>query len=109
MAVLSITSAKVTGVKPTYVAATATGDEVPGVERAALLVKNGGTAAITVSVLVPGKTQFEQDQPDVPVSIPAGEERLIGPMARGLVNPDTNTVQFTYSAVTSVTIAAIAV
>lgn len=55
--------------------------------RGFLWVKNaaaGGT--ITVQISVPGNT-FGIANPDISVSIPDGEQRLIGPLVPGLAEP----------------------
>jgi hypothetical protein len=109
VAALSYQRAALTGTKPTYAAASASGDTIPGGGDGALHVKNGSAAAISVTVKVPGKTDFGLDQPDIVVSVPASEDRLIGPMRSGLVNAEVGAVEVTYSDVTSVTVAALAI
>lgn len=109
MANLSVQRAVLTGLAPNFVAASVGGDSVPPAGAAALIVKNGGASAITVTVATPGKTEFGLDQPDLTISVPAGGERFIGPLTNRLVDPDTGGIQVTYSAVTSVTVAVVAV
>lgn len=94
-----------TGTQPTYNAAAAGGDKFAYTANAFIHVKNGDTAAHTVSVVsqyapVPGIAPA-----DIAVSIPAGEERMIGPFNRQFFENADGDVELTYDAVTSVTLA----
>lgn len=116
MATLTVQNASLDGLEPTYAAADAAGDEFSGQEtglavtaRVLLHVKNGDASPHTVTVA------SQVDTPpagtaaaDKVVSIPAGEERIIGRFPAGLVDAD-GLVHVTYDAVTSVTVAAIRV
>jgi hypothetical protein len=104
---LSPIRVKITGIAPAPVAADALGDSLPAGNTFAL-VKNSSAGSINVTVVVPGTTRFEQDEPDVVVAVPAGGERLIGPLSPALANAETGLVDLTYSAVASVTVAALA-
>lgn len=108
MAALTYAQASLTGADPGFAAADAAGDVLPAHPNGFLVVRNDSAAAVTVTVVTPGKSRFGvADEPDVTVSVPAGGERLIGPMERGLVTSDQGGVVIDYSAVTSVTRAAI--
>jgi len=109
MAVLTVQKVLQTGLKPTFQAADVAGDQVPVASNRFLHVKNGGASEITVTL----KSQRACDQGtvhDIPVTVPAGEDRLIG-FER---DPDrfansSGRAEFIYSDVTSVTVAALEV
>lgn len=108
MATLAYQQSKLAGSTITSVAASAGGDKVTPNGRGALLVTNGDVASKTVTVVTPGNTQYGQDDPDVAVTVAAGATALIGPFPQGLAGTD-GLVAITYSAVASVTVAAIAI
>lgn len=105
MSDLAYQSAAVTGTALNFTAAAGGGDTVPVSARGLLLVKNGDASAKTVTVVVPG-TKFSQALPDVPVVVAAGATAAIGPFPADLDN-GSGLVNITYSAVTSVTVAAV--
>lgn len=94
------------GLKPSYSAAASGGDQWANGGRDMIHVKNGDTASHTVTV-ASQLSSFPQgaSKSDVAVSVPAGEERFIGPFAKGAFNDSAGNTQITYDAVTSVTIA----
>ena len=119
MAALTVQNIAPSGVAPSYSAAAAGGDTIAagpaGAERCFLHVKNGGGSAITVtinpvsptSVRTPGVGPLAV--PALSVSVPATNgERMIGPFAQAYIDPTTGNVSLSYSAVTSVTVAALA-
>lgn len=111
MAVLTPQTIGVTGTLVTYAAATsgAGGDTVDGSladGRTWFEVNNGSGGSINAILDVPGTT-FGQANADVTVAVAAGAIRRIGPIVPALVDPTTNTAKITYSAVTSVTVAAV--
>jgi hypothetical protein len=112
MAVLSVQRAiPGTGLNPTYASAAGGGDSYPASGVELLHVKNGGGAPITLTVEGPNVDNFgtSGDNHDQAYTIPNGGERFIrvSNMAR---HRDANgSVQLTYSAVTSVTIAVLSV
>jgi hypothetical protein len=78
-------------------------DLIAGADRRFVWIKNGGGVSTNVTIAVPGST-FGQNNPDVVVSIPAGEERMIGPLDPGLNEPGQgNRVVVGVSPTTSVT------
>lgn len=108
MADLTYASASLTGADPSFVAADAGGDVVPTHPRGFLHVRNDDASPTTVTVVTPGKSRHGvMDEPDIDITVPAGEERLIGPMSRDLVSDDLGGVSVTYSSVTSLTVAAV--
>jgi hypothetical protein len=109
MATLTPVQAKIAGNVVTMAAASAGGDKVDANEDTALLVTNGGGSSINVTVAVPGNTEFGQPEPDVVIAVAAGATKLIGPLPVKLEDATDRLVHITYSAVTSVTIAALTV
>jgi hypothetical protein len=109
MATLTPVQAKITGAGVTMVAASGGGDKIRADGHTALLVKNSDASSKTVTVAVPGNTQFGQAEPDVPIVMAAGAMTLIGPFPAALSDDTDRLVHITYSAVTSVTVVAVAV
>lgn len=111
MAVVAIQRVTLDGIGPTYQAADATGDTitVPTGANVMVHVKNGDAAAHTVTlasqVTVPPPGTAEADEQ---VSVPAGAERMIGPVGRAFVDSD-RIAHLSYTAVTGVTVAAVQV
>lgn len=108
MATLTVQSITRTGLNPTYAAASALGYQVANNGRVFLHVKNGSASAHTVTI----ESQVSTPPPgtsvsDVAVSVPAGAERMIGPFPPNAFNDADKYMQITYSAVTSLTVAAI--
>lgn len=109
-ATLTVTRAAIGGRALSFVAATGGGDTFTPDDRAALVVQNGGASAMTVTVAVPGKTKYGQDEPDVTsVSIAAGAAAALGPFGSDLADLSDGLVHVTYSAATSVTVALVGV
>lgn len=110
MANLAYQQAKVGGTPLTFAAASAGGDVVPPAENGILLVNNASAATVTVTVVVPGNTQWGQAQPDIAVAVAAGKVAAIGPLPVGLADRATDSlVHVTYSATASVTVAAVTI
>lgn len=107
MATLAYQKARVTGTAVSLAAAAGGGDLIPPNPNGALMVRNGDASAKTVTVAVPGNTKFGQADPDVAVVVAAGATALIGPLDQDLADPTDGMVHVTYSAVTSVTVAAV--
>lgn len=93
------------GLEPTYAAASGGGDTVRVAENLFLHVKNGDASAHTVTVATPG-TVAGLAIADLTATIPASEERMIGPIDQNF-RASTGLASITYDGVTSVTIAAI--
>lgn len=105
MALLTPQSVAVTGTNVSFAAATSGGDTVKPDGRSILRVKNGDSSAKTVTLVVPGTT-WGQNNPDIALSIPAGEERSFA-LPKGIAAAATGLISITYSAVTSVTVAVV--
>lgn len=113
MAVLTPFNLSVAGTSaPSFVAATAGGDEVDFGTGLFLIVKNGGAAAITTTVKLPVAVNGAVS---IAVSVPATGEQWIALPARNqslhagreISDYSGSRVALTYSAVTSVTVAAV--
>jgi len=93
---------------PIYVDCTGGGDAVYNSGRTFLHVVNGHSGAwiVTVNSITPCSQGFDHD---VVVSVPAGEERMIGPFERDRFNDASQELAITYDGVTALTIAAIEV
>jgi len=111
LTVLSLTSV---GNTPNFVAAAAGGDEFVNSDKSFFAVKNGGGGSINVTVAI------QRSSFDIPgfgrvgfsalvIAVPPGEERYIKVPPGPYNDPNTGRVEVTYSAVTSVTVAAIQV
>lgn len=95
------------GLEPTYDTAAAGGDTVQVVSNLFLHVKNGDASPHTVTVATPG-TVAGLAISDLTATIPAAEERMIGPIDQYFRASD-GLASISYDGVTSVTIAAIRV
>lgn len=108
MAILTVQEIVRTGLNPTYSAAEAGGDKVPNADNMAFVhVKNGDASAHTVTATSTATASPGLAPSDLVVSVPASEERMIGPFPTSSFNNPQNQVDLTYDAVTNVTIAAI--
>lgn len=113
MAEITVVRPDVDGVDPGFVAAQAGGDHlIPDAGRSVVvLVRNDSAGALTVTVDDPntstpaGAKAFD---PDVDVSVPAGAERAIL-LDRLRFVDEQGRIDLTYSGVTSLTVAALAV
>lgn len=110
-AVLTVQDVSLAGLNPSYAAAGAGGDSFPNDGATFLHVKNGGGGPITVTIDDVGSASPEAAaafDPDPDVSVPAGEERMIGPFPKDRFDATDGTgVNVSYSGVTSVTVAAV--
>lgn len=87
-AVLAVQDSVLAGLTPTFTVATVDGhafDNRSG--KVVLYVKNGGGVSTTVTISTPA-TVNGLAVADLTVSIPAGEERVIGTFPRGVFNND---------------------
>lgn len=112
MALYTVQNIAKTGLAPTY-GAVALSDTFPnpGDERTFLHVKNGSGASINVTVTafrtlakVTGAGQLTI--PNLVVAVPAGAERVIGPFPEAY-NDASGNVNVAYSAITTITAAAV--
>lgn len=107
MATLTVQTARIAGTAVTMASAAGGGDKVDAGDHTALLVTNGSGSSINVTVAVPGNTKFGLAEPDVVVAVAAGATKLIGPLPVDLEDDTDRLVHVSYSAATSVTVAAI--
>lgn len=106
MALLQAAQGTITGTPLGWTPADAAGDQLDGpVGQSVVLVRNGGTAAVTVTTDVPGTTHG-QANPDVPVSVPAGGIVSVGPFPRGATD-GSGRAALRYSATAGVDVAAL--
>lgn len=109
MATLALQNARVaTGKTITYAAASAGGDKVSPASNVYLAVRNASAGAITVTLDATGLVFNGQGVPDTTVSVPASGDVLI-PVTPEYSAASDGLAAITYSAVTSVTVAALAV
>ena len=111
MSNVPIQQALITGDLLTATPATAGPDTVhPGSGKVILLVENNNAAAVTVTTVIPGTTEFGQPQPDVPsLSIPAGQMATIGPFSVAMADKVDSLVDVTVAPFASVNLYAIQV
>ena len=105
---LTVYGPTIGGTEPTYASATLTdGDMFKNSGNEFIHVKNGGGGAVAVTIPTP-KTIKGLAIEDKVVSVPAGEERIIGRFDPGLYNQsgaDAGMCYIEYDQVTSVTVA----
>lgn len=107
MATLGTQVIALSGLNPTYAAATGGGDKCEVGDRVFLHVKNGGGASMTVTLTSVAAVRG-QAAANVTVSVPASGERMIGPLNADLLqNASDGLCAIGYSATTSVTVAAL--
>lgn len=108
MATLTVQESKYdTPVNPNYVAADAGGDEFDNNGNMLLLVKNGDASDKNVTINSQKNCNFGFDHDSGPHTVPAGEERTIGPFNSARFNNSSGRVEVSYDDVTSVTVAVI--
>lgn len=114
MAALTVQEVDTDGLEATYAAADVAGDEFTPQSGFSYIihVKNGGGSSINVVVNDPtstsptGATAFN---PDVTVAVTNAEDRFIKVDQPRFADPVTGKIQWTYSSVTSVTVAVLSV
>jgi len=106
MALLAVQADVPAGNVPAYTAATNGGDTMPAGDHNVLQVKNGSGGAITVTIAgnVPCNQGFTHN---VAVSVAAGASEEIGPLPASRFGDVNGLVTITYSAVASLTVAAV--
>ena len=112
MAVLTVQDISRAGLNPSLAAAAAGGDAFPNAGRAFLRVKNAhATVARTVTVasqLPAGAIPQGAVKTDLAVSVPATQERWIGPLDPAAFNDANGRVVVTYSTEADLTVGAFA-
>jgi hypothetical protein len=109
MATLTKQVVSLTGIEPSYQAAAAGGDEVVNSGRIFIHVKNanGSTARqVTVDSQAPCSQGYDHD---AIVSVPASNEKMIGPFPKDRFNDSGGKIQISYDNEADLTIAAIEV
>lgn len=105
MADLTVQVIVLTGLTPTYGACLIGGDAVVNDGRIFLHFVNGATESIvTVNSVKPCDQGADHD---VVVTVPANEDRMIGPFNQARFNDANGKLQITYTNVTTITVAAI--
>lgn len=106
MALLTVQQIGTSGLAPVFVAAAAGGDTFANNGRTYIHVKNASASAVTVTIdsIAPCNQGFDHN---LTVSVPAAGERIIGTFDPARFNNDSSITTVTYSAATSVTVAAI--
>ncbi|RJQ25446.1 MAG: hypothetical protein C4589_11285 [Peptococcaceae bacterium] len=106
MATLSKYVVDLDGGKPTFVAATAGGDDFINSGKDFLVVKNGGAGNINVTIDSVALCSYGFDH-NLTVAVAASGEEWIGPFPKARFNDENGKVNVTYSGVTSVTVAVV--
>lgn len=107
MAQLTTQTIEQAGLVPSLQAASSGGDTWEPTSTTFLMVKNADSASHTVTIVTTAEA-FGQPVADIAVAVAAGTTVLFGPYDPGEVGqPSTGLASITYSAVTSVTIAAV--
>jgi hypothetical protein len=106
MAKLTVQKQSLDGLNPTLAAADAAGDTFPNDGKTYFEVKNGSAGAVTITANSVQACNFGFDH-DVAVSIAAGGAVRLGPFPTNRFNDTNGEVSVTYSAATSVTVAAV--
>jgi hypothetical protein len=109
MAVLTAQTITRAGLAPSYAAAAGGGDTFLDNESGRMFVhaKNGSGGSLTVTMVSQASAPANSglSKVDLAVAIPAGQERMIGPVSQNFRHPDTRVVSLTYSGVTDLTVA----
>ena len=109
MATLTVQKADFDGLNATYDPADVAGDQFAWGSNIALIVKNDDASSHTVTITSQRAATQGYTTADTTVTVPAGEERIIGGLLRDAFRDSDGFVQVSYDAVTSVTVAAISV
>jgi hypothetical protein len=105
MATLTPQFRGIAGGAVTYAAASGGGDSIPYSVRGRLRIKNGSGATITGTLVVPGNNEDGVANPDPTYAVAAGAEWEVSNFQPRHINPSTGLIDFTWSGVTSLTLA----
>lgn len=97
-----------TGLAPSYQAAAGGGDALVPSSTTFLHVINGGGSPVTVTLVTPGVVDGDLAIADRAITVTNGTNKMIPVSPETFRDPATGLATITYSAVTSVTVAAIA-
>lgn len=92
------------GVEPTLNPASAGGDEFTPGNHTFVLVRNASGSSVTATIPTTA-TSDDMAVADITVAVPAGEDRVIGPLPHRLVAGSNGLGDITWSATTSVSFA----
>lgn len=106
MATLSVEQVDQDGLDATYNAVAASDKFDNSSGRVIIHVKNGDASSDTVTI-VTTKTLGGLDLDDATGTVPAGEERFLGPFSKGIYNDIDDLVEVQHSNTTSITMAVI--
>ena len=104
--VLAVQQVARTGLTPSFSAANVDGHNVANDGKVVLEVKNGSGAPINVTFQTPGSVDGNAIA-DLVVAVPAGGDKICGPFPPGIYNQADGTMYVDFSAVTTVTVAAL--
>lgn len=107
MAALTVQNVARSGLAPSYSAAAGGGDTFTNDGAVLLHVKNGGGSSINVTVASTAPAGVGLAAANVVVAVPNAGERMIGPFPAAAFCDANGSVAVAYSAVTSVTVAAV--
>lgn len=112
MADLTIHNVSEDGANVTFASASAGGDAAFNDGRTMLLINNGSGSSVTITVTAQTTSVEKPDfgdltKPNATCAVPAGETQPFGPFSPEAFNDSNGDIAITYSATTSVTIAAI--
>jgi hypothetical protein len=105
MATLSAQAIPVTGFTPSFAAAAGGGDAANPNPRQFLRVKNASGGAITLTLIDPGLSRTGQANPDPAINIPSTTGDVLIYLPPEIADPATGLISWTYSGVTSLTVA----
>lgn len=109
MAQLTVQQITQEGLAAAFVAASGGGDSYQPNPHTFLAVKNGSGSSINVTIATTAE-EYGEPIDDIVVAVPAGDTVFLGPFQPGEVaQPDTGLADITYSAVTTVTVAALTI
>jgi hypothetical protein len=111
MATLSVQIPSQAGSQVTFQAAAGGGDEFPNSGYVRLVIKNDDASSKTVTVVGGGRDNYGLQGTflNQTIVVPAGQMHIAGPFVKNRYDDVDGFVQLTYSAVTSLSVAAIAV
>jgi hypothetical protein len=94
------------GISPSFSAADSAGDTFTNTGNTVFYVKNASASQITITIdsLIPCNQGYYHD---LSVNVAAGGEQMIGPFDQKRFNDEQEKVSAAYSAVSSITVAAI--
>lgn len=108
MALLTAQQVTLTGLDISFASASAGGDTAACADRTVLLVRNASGSAVTVTIATPG-TVSGLAIADVTHSVPDGTTAALPLYPASLLGDTSGVATITYSAATSVTVAAVRV